>query len=247
MALVKTKALVIREQPFQDQDKILTLFTEKEGKQRAIAKGVRRKKNSLSVATQLFALSRIVYYPGKNFAQINEASLIQAFYPLRQNVGKMALASYLLELIDGFYDVYQGDEAILKVVTHILYYLSENKAQNDEALIAAFQLKLSGVQGIGPVLDRCVGCNATKGINAFSIKEGGVICAQCGIDTKAEVLSESERQVMLRLLVSPVKEICVYTWNPEEIHRIVGRMNAYIVHALGRRMKSYDFYRQMIQ
>ena len=40
MALVKTKGIVIREQPFQEQDKIITLFTEEEGKIKAIAKGV---------------------------------------------------------------------------------------------------------------------------------------------------------------------------------------------------------------
>ncbi len=61
MALVKTKALVIREQPFSEQDKIITLFTQAEGKQKAIAKGVRRSKSTLVAATQLFAFSEFVY------------------------------------------------------------------------------------------------------------------------------------------------------------------------------------------
>lgn len=114
MALVKTKGLIIREQPFQDQDKLLTIFTEKEGKQRAIAKGVRRRKSALVAATQLFAFSEFVYYPGKNFASINEANLIESFYPLRQDVGKMTLSSYLLELLDAFLTCIKGIRLFLK-------------------------------------------------------------------------------------------------------------------------------------
>ena len=51
MALVKTKGIVIREQPFQEQDKIITLFTEEEGKIKAIAKGVRRNRSPLVAAS----------------------------------------------------------------------------------------------------------------------------------------------------------------------------------------------------
>ena len=81
MALVKTKGIVIREQPFQEKDKILTLFTEEEGKVKAIAKGVRRNRSPLVAATQLFAYSEFVYYPGKNFANINQASRSTALFP----------------------------------------------------------------------------------------------------------------------------------------------------------------------
>lgn len=131
MALVKTKGIVIREQPFQEQDKILTLFTEEEGKVKAIAKGVRRNRSPLVAATQLFAYSEFVYYPGKNFANINQASLIQSFYPLRNDLIKMSLASYVLELLDAFYDYYQGNKAVLRLVNFILFYISEDKSQSN--------------------------------------------------------------------------------------------------------------------
>ena len=41
MALIKTKGLVIKEQPYKEQDKILTIFTEDEGKIQCMARGVR--------------------------------------------------------------------------------------------------------------------------------------------------------------------------------------------------------------
>jgi len=243
MALVKTKGLIIREQPFQDQDKLLTIFTEKEGKQRAIAKGVRRRKSALVAATQLFAFSEFVYYPGKNFASINEANLIESFYPLRQDVGKMTLSSYLLELLDAFFDLYQGNPSFLKMTTHCLYYISEKKATCDEALVAAFQLKLLEVQGIGPVLDRCVRCGKTTDLTAFSVEESGFLCGDCA---RGGRLPESLRETMITLLNWPVKKTCYGSWDRKEILEIMGLLNRYIVSHLNRRLKSYDFFVNLI-
>ena len=229
MALVKTKGIVIREQPFQEQDKILTLFTEEEGKVKAIAKGVRRNRSPLVAATQLFAYSEFVYYPGKNFANINQASLIQSFYPLRNDLIKMSLASYVLELLDAFYDYYQGNKAVLRLVNFILFYISEDKSQSNEALVAALQLKLTEVHGIRPVFDNngdlCENCHRTEG---YSYR------------LTPEVITE-----MVYLLVTPIKAIRQRVFDKTLVRRIMDMMNHYISYQLAKNLKTYDFYRDL--
>lgn len=244
MALVRTKALVIREQPFQDHDKILTLFTETEGKQKAIAKGARRRKGSLGVATQLFAYGDFVYYPGKNFANINEVTLIEAFYALRGDVMKMALGSYLLELLDVFFDFYQGDPELLKAATHILYYLSENMAASDEALAAGFQLKLTRRQGLGPVLTRCVRSGEREALTAFSIADGGVV-TEAYRRAGDQALSADLRRALERLMGESIRDICHGDWDAAVVRQALKLGQAYIAAQAGRRIKSYDFYRQL--
>ena len=245
MALVKTKALVIREQPYQDHDKLLTLFTEKEGKQRAIAKGARRRKSGMASAVQLFAFSEMVYYPGKNFASINEAKLIEAFYPLRNDIRLMTLASYITELLDVFYDFYQGSEIVLKGVTHILYYFATEKAQNNEALALALQLKLCKMNGIGPVLGRCVQCGETADLVGFSESGGGTVCARCANKGK-ERLSYTELDILRFCMRSPFKAVCETDFNESHVHRLFKMMNFYISKHLDRKLKSFEFYNSVL-
>ena len=247
MAFVKTKALVIRERPFQEQDKILTLFTEHEGKIQAIAKGVRRNKSPLVAATQLFSYSEFVYYPGKNFANINQAALIEAFYPLRQDLFKMSLASYILELVDSFYDFYQGNKAVLKLVNYILFYISEKKSLSDEALVAALQLKLTEVNGICPILTACSVCEKKQALNYFSIENHGVLCENCrGQEGYTYRINETIRQMMTTLLVTPIRDIRFMTFDPQAVRRIMDIMDHYIGEHLGKALKTYDFYKQLM-
>ncbi len=241
MALVKTKALVIREQPYQDHDKLLTLFTEKEGKQKAIAKGARRRKSGMASAVQLFAFSEMVYYPGKNFASINEARLIESFYPLRDDIKRMTLASYIAELLDVFYDFYQGSDVILKGVTHILYYLTAEKAKNKEALALALQLKLCKMNGIGPVLGRCVHCGKTTDLVGFSEIGGGTVCAFCA-NTGYTGLSAGELDILRFCMRSPFKIVCETAFDESSVLRLFKMMNFYISKHLDRKVKSFDFY-----
>ncbi|MEF9919347.1 MAG: DNA repair protein RecO [Eubacterium sp.] len=246
MALVKTKGLVIRERPFQEQDKIITLFTENEGKIKAIAKGVRRNRSPLVAATQHFAYSEFVYYPGKNFANINQADLIESFYPLRNNLVKLSLASYVLELIDAFYDDYQGNKAVLKLIIHILYYISEGKSKSNDALVVALQLKLSEVYGICPILTRCVICGKTEELTHFSIENNGALCKHCSqVEGYTYRVNNELIKQMIYLLVTPVKNIKDQPFDEVIITRIMDIMDHYITYHLERNLKTYDFYKEI--
>lgn len=247
MALVKTKGLVLRERPFQEQDKMLTIFTEEEGKIQAIAKGVRRGKGGLLAATQLFSFSEFVYYPGKNFASINQADLIQSFYTLRSDLVKMSLASYVLEMLDAFYDLYQGNRAVLRLVNVILFYMAEGKSENDEALVAALQLKLCEVHGIRPVLSACTGCEARDlPLLRFSIENSGLLCDNCKIDQgyTYHIPPQMPNQ-MAALMVRPIKEIKTTKWPEADVRKIMDIMNHYIAYHLGKNLKTYDFYKEI--
>ena len=244
MASVKTKALVIRESPYQDNDKLLTLFTEKYGKQRAIARGARRRKGTLRSVTQLFTYGDFMYFEGKNFANISDATLIESFYPLRGDIVKVTLASYVAELLDAFYDFYQGDPEMLKAVTHIFYYWSEHQAENDEALAVCFQLKLTRIQGLGPELTHCVRCGKREALSGFSIQDGGAVCKDClkpgDVPIEGALITEKHRW-----MCEPIKTVCHTKWDDRRVRQGLDLMDRYITAQLGRRTKSYQFYKEL--
>lgn len=244
MAQVVTKGLVIREQPYQESDKILTVFTEKEGKQKAIAKGARRSKNTLGAATQLFAYSEFVYYPGKNFASVSSASLIESFYPLRQDMKKMALGSYVLELLNVFFDYYQGNADLLKVAVHLLYYLSESLAEDERVLIAGFQMKASAIQGIKPLLEQCAYCRQNKELLYFNIECGGAVCRNCSSEKGYTYrLLPGQLKWMDLLIKTPMRDLRFKTIPSDIMNRIMDIMDHYIAYNYNQKLSAYQFYK----
>lgn len=247
MAQVVTKGLVIREQPYQESDKIITIFTEQEGKQKAIARGARRSKNSLAAATQLFAYSEFVYYPGKNFASISSASLIESFYPLRQDMKKMALGSYVLELLNSLFDFYQGNPSLMKVANHLLYYLSEGMALDDRTLIAGFQLKAARIQGIKPLLNQCAYCRGEEDLQYFNIECGGAVCRNCSNEKGYTYkLLPDQLETMLFLMRTPLKQLRCKTYDELLITRILDIMDHYIGFNLDKKLSAYLFYKSIV-
>lgn len=244
MAAVKTKALVIREQDFSEQDKLLTLFTETEGKQKAIARGVRRTKSPLTSATQLFSYGEYVYYPGKNFASINQAALIESYYPLRQDMGKMMIGSCVLELLDVFFDFYQGNPALLKVAVHLLYYISKSLCADDAAMLAAFQMKCVRSQGIMPVLTECAHCHGTEDLMYFGIEDGGVMCRLCANDYGMTYrLLPGQAELMAHLMREPVKALKAEQFDSGLIIAVCDLMARYIAMNTGKKLSAYGFYK----
>jgi DNA repair protein RecO (recombination protein O) len=246
MGLIETKGLIIKEMPYRDQDKILTIFTEKEGKVQCIARGVRRPKSSLLASTQVFAYSDLVYYPGKTFGNIQQAHLIESFYALRNDLNKMALGSYLLDLISNSFEVYQESPEILKLLLHCLFYLSENKAKNDLVIVAAFQMKLVSFLGYRPGLTACMGCRKETDLSYFDIEGSGLICGNCREADHYTYRIEPELTGFLKdLLAYPVKQLKNMEIADELVIKAMDILEHYISHCIGKASKAYSFYKDM--
>lgn len=248
MALIKTKGLVIREQPYKEQDKILTIFTEEEGKIQCIARGVRRQKSGLLASTQIFAYSEFVYYPGKNFGIINQSNLIEAFYPLRNDLTKMALASYLLDLMYNAYEFYQKSPELLKLLLHVLFYISGGKAKNDLVLVGAFQMKLVSYLGYRPILETCTACQGEQDLSLFSIENNGVICNGCREPTAGYLykLSPAMLELLRDFLRQPIKQLKDREIDTAEAIKINDLLDHYIGYCIGKSSKAYAFYKTML-
>ncbi|OXS25396.1 MAG: DNA repair protein RecO [Acetobacterium sp. MES1] len=248
MALIKTKGLVIREQPYKEQDKILTIFTEDEGKIQCIARGVRRQKSGHLASTQIFAYSEFVYYPGKNFGIINQSNLIEAFYPLRNDLTKMALASYLLDLMYNAYEFYQKSPEILKLLLHVLYYISGGKARNDLVLVGAFQMKLVSYLGYRPVLERCMVCQHDQDLTHFSIEQNGLVCRDCREQSPGYLykLNPAMLELLRDFLKQPIKQLKDREIDPAEALKLSDLLDHYISCCIGKSSKAYAFYKTML-
>src|SRR4051794_30135593 len=93
-------SLVVHRLDLGEHDRILTLFTREKGKVSAIAKGSRRAASRLSGATELFIQARLQLGVGRTLDVVSQCEIQQSFSGLRQDLQRLARATYFCELLD---------------------------------------------------------------------------------------------------------------------------------------------------
>jgi DNA repair protein RecO (recombination protein O) len=100
--LYRTEAIVIKRSDFFEADRLLTLYTPKLGKIRAIAKGVRKPTSRKSGHVELFTHSQLLIAKGRNLDIVTQAETVHAFRSLREDLLRTTYAFYGAELLDLF-------------------------------------------------------------------------------------------------------------------------------------------------
>lgn len=96
-----TEAIILRRVNFGEADRILTLLTPKQGKLRAIAKGVRREKSKLAGGLELLSVSQVGYIGGRgDLFQIVSSRLDKHFENIVKDYDRVQLAYKGIEWID---------------------------------------------------------------------------------------------------------------------------------------------------
>lgn len=174
----KTCGVVIKRINFGEADRILTIFTERFGKVKAIARGVRKTKSKLAGHLEPFMLVDLQLYEGKTFYTVTGAMIINEFPALHLDLKKISRAFYFGELIDKFIEENQKSATIFELFSEVLRSLEKS---NDEFIVRIFELKLIESAGFKPQLFECVHCREKlkAGENFWDEVEGGVICSDC--------------------------------------------------------------------
>lgn len=187
MGLYHCEGIILRTRGLGEADRIVTLFTKEKGKIEAVARGARRPRNRLVGVTQQFSYIKALVFTGKNLDQLSQAEIIKSFAPLRDELLKMAYATWWAELLDVFLPL---NEVNSDVFLFLLAGLVVLERVPDPMLVSrAFELRLLKYLGYEPVLDRCVGCqNAVGSFAGFAPSEGGLLCRSCAGASGAQLI-----------------------------------------------------------
>ena len=244
MALYKTEAVVLRTRNLGEADKILTLFTESRGKVNAVARGSRRPRNHLMGISQPFVHGAFMIFRGRNLDSISQGSIIDAQVYLREDLLKMAYASYMVELVDRLTEEYDTNEGLFLLLTSVL---EQMRVDGLEARLAKFfELHLLRLIGIEPQLACCVGCGMapvpSSNHLSFSAREGGVLCPNCYKErTDALPLSLGALQVMRWLATADMGRLTILQIPTTVEAEIEHLLHGFIDFHLQRPLKSLEF------
>lgn len=176
----KTQAIVLKRHKLSDSDVILTLFTRKFGKVRAVAKGARNTRSKLASGSQPFVYGEFTISKGKNLDKITQVDIENSFYKIRENLDRLSYASYVLELADMVIHEGQSHNRLFNLILRTLKLITEVKSGYN-IIRVAFELKLFHLTGVLPDLLRCSACDKAMPTPKIylSIQEGGLVCGSC--------------------------------------------------------------------
>ena len=89
------QGIVLRVTDYNDKDALLTVLTRRHGKLTVKARGLRRKNSPLTAPCQLLSYGEFTLFEYRGQYTINEAQSIELFMPLRRELTKLALGTYL--------------------------------------------------------------------------------------------------------------------------------------------------------
>ena len=174
---IKTDAIVLRDNKLES-DRALTLLSRELGVITAYAGGANRIRSGLAGPTELLCYSGFVLFKHRGRYSVNSADAIRTFFGLREDVEKLALASYFAQLSGELCDRH-GAPAYLRLLLNTLHFLEKGK-RSPLLLKPIFELRILTMSGYMPNLVACRECAAYEADTMlFSPKSGGLLCPQC--------------------------------------------------------------------
>ncbi|NTV02769.1 MAG: DNA repair protein RecO [Chlorobiaceae bacterium] len=155
--IVKTRAVVLREIKYRDQSKICLLLTREFGQVSVILKAVRNPKNRMS---GLFSAGNIVdaviYRRSTRDIQLaSDASLVLSPLSLEPDLERFAMLYRILDLARHSSGPDEKNIPLFTLLSSAIERLC-GTSEGFQAILARFLLRLVGVLGFEPSIDRCV-------------------------------------------------------------------------------------------
>ncbi len=187
MANYKVNGIVLKARNFGEADRILTILDRDLGKLEGVAKGARRAQSTLRGPCQPFSHNSFFLWHGRTLDGISQVEVTESFAGLRDNLLKLAAASYVAELVDDVARERDPCPEIFDLVLDSFRWLeaADPTAANVNHILRAFDLRLLGLAGFAPVLDACAVCGnpleawGGPAAVAFSAAAGGIVCPAC--------------------------------------------------------------------
>lgn len=243
MAL-KTKGLIIREQTIRESDRLVTLLSADCGLIRAFVHGA-KKLNSKLAATSLFCYCDFDIYQGKDAYIINEAQPIEVFFPLREEIVRLALAQYFAQLTLEFAEEQQESGEFLRLVLNALHLLCKGDKPYEQ-IKAVVELRMLSLGGYMPNLLGCEHCGKYESDPMFfQIQTGVFYCADChkngGIPLNPSVFT-----AVRFICLSEPHRIFSFHLPTKEREALAQVAEQYLLFRTSRRFQTLEFYKGLL-
>lgn len=247
--LENIKGVVIKTRNYGETHKIITIFSNKLGKFNGIARGSNRPKSRMAAVTQPFIYGNYLVYVSRGLSTIQQGEIIESFRHIQEDIIKTAYIAYIMELTDKLMDEKQPEPFIYDQFIQTMHWINAFSGAEHylEIPVMMYELKLYAHGGFAPVVDHCVNCrNQNNQIAAFSIQNGGLLCAQCSRNSQGAIDISENVAKLFRLLrhitIERLGNISVQEKNIQLMRKII---NSYYDAYGSYYLKSRNFLKQL--
>lgn len=183
----KVNGIVLGGTSYGENDKIINIFTVEQGVVCAKIKGVKKAGAKMKFVAEPFCFAEIILAKTGKMRTVIGASLIDSFYPLRENIKKYYCGAVLLEYVKKF--LKEG------LISQPLFILTANTLKsiaygNGDSLgyLICFLLRALALSGYSLSIKGCFVCE--KEINGkvfFDYVCGGFFCENCANESCKEI------------------------------------------------------------
>lgn len=136
---IKVEGIILKRRNLGEADRILTVFTHQKGKISVLAKGVRRITSRRSGNVELLNRVLMFLHQGKNLFILTEATSLDTFQKLKENLTLSTMAFHIIELVDKLTAENQENMILYEDLATLLQKLAKHPRQ---ILVRAFEIKI---------------------------------------------------------------------------------------------------------
>lgn len=175
----KTLGFVLKSEERGEANQLFTVFTEKFGKIKILARGIRKIKSKLRSNFQIFSLCEIEFIQGKSYKTLTDTVVIDNFSEINKDLEKLKITYHISKTLDDLIKGQEPDEKIWRLLRETLDRLSEDEKTG--TIYYYFLWRILGKLGYKPELYSCLLCHNRLRQEKlyFSPMEGGIICKDC--------------------------------------------------------------------
>lgn len=233
----RSPSIIIRARDLRESDQLITVFTEKEGKLTAVAKGVKKSKSSLRGCVQPFCHSLLFFSQGRDLDLITQGRVIDFYGNSRQDLNRALYIMYMVEILDKSL----MDRAPIPTLFNTLRAVLEiiNEEGLNMMLVRYFESRLLVNLGYKPVLDRCVICGGSVSDRfSLSLADGGLVCGSCPADENTQMHLRGDCLALVRLLTEgSLQAVRRVKASPEAMRQLETFLERYLEYHVERKFK----------
>lgn len=182
VSLYRDEGVVLRVQKLGEADRIITVLTRRNGRVRAVAKGVRRTRSKFGATVEPFSHVDLQLYAGHGMRDrldivVQAESLTAYGAGLVTDYGRYTAGTAVLETAERL--TAEEREPSLRLFLLVVGALRALSERDPSLVLDAFLLRAMTVAGYAPALSDCARCGAPGPHRAFSIPAGGAVCPGC--------------------------------------------------------------------
>jgi DNA repair protein RecO (recombination protein O) len=235
----RDEGIVLRTHKLGEADRIITLLTRRNGRVRAVAKGVRRTTSRFGARLEPFTHVDLQIYAGRSLDVITQAVTVRPYgEPFAADYPRYTAGTAMLETAERLTPM-EKEPALRQFLLLVGGLRTLGEVVHDPRMVLdAYLLRSLAVAGYAPALEECARCGTRSvtgadygagpagpaapagraprtGSRAFAIAVGGLVCGSCRPPGAASPASQT-----IALMIALLRGDWVYADASDSRHRV---------------------------